>query len=233
MQGILFRSICKRSLLAAPLMGWIFLMTYFFYMREAGSAGSEFLHLADMVIRLGMTLIVIFAISGLNAELPKVLFVLPVSRKWRMQYAKKVRRYMFAVGMAGCMAGEAVLTAAEGANILSLVSICVIAFSVMYAMSYSQYFSYKRPGMRGAVVFFVLVNIGLLAACDFSGTFFNMSAEGILITGLCIFVLIMELAVFHRYTGDMVASRADYETSVTMYKVPDNTARDVGMFFGN
>ena len=74
----------------------------------------------------------------------------------------------------------------------------------------------KDSAMAGEQVFFALVNIGLFAACD-AGRFSNNAETWGVMAGSVI-TFIIELAVFERYTEDMIHMLSDYEASVYMDK---------------
>lgn len=229
MRRILFRNICKRSVRVAPFMGWMVFMSVIGFCTDTPKERAGLPVWAEVLLVFGVVLLAAVAVAGLNMELPKVLFMMPVSRAQRQQYLKKLRCVMFVFGTLGCAAGASVFVAAGENTFLCALCWCMIVFSFLYTMSYSQYFSYKKPIMQGVEVFFDLLNCGLLAASDFSGGIWAVYIEDLVVAGLIVLTFVIEWIVFHRYTKDMIRCRADYETTVTMYKKNDNTMFYAGL----
>lgn len=205
MPRILLRSICKKRLSSMPFIIWVFM-------------GIAFESIGNPLPGFGIQIVIVLFISVFagGIQLPDTMFIMPFSRKQRENYLKRLRLIILGAVAFICAAAGTILVICQISTIPGVVNMCITGVSVTYVLSYSDYFMAKDSAMAGAQVFFALVNIGLFAACD-AGRFSNNAVTWGVMAGSVI-TFIIELAVFERYTEDMIHMLSDYEASVYMDK---------------
>ena len=203
MLRILLRSICKNPLSSIPFTIWVFL-------------GIVFGGVENPLFGIQIVIVVLISVLSGGIKLPDTMFIMPFSRKQRESYLKRLRLGIFGAVALICAAAGTIFVICQRNTVPGVVNMCITGVSVTYVLSYSDYFMAKDSAMTGAQVFFALVNIGLLAACD-AGRFSNNAETGGVMAGSVI-TFIIELAVFGRYTEDMIHMLSDYEASVYMDK---------------
>lgn len=203
MPRILLRSICKKKLSSIPFTTWVFL-------------GIAFESVGNPPPGFGMEIVTVVLISVLagSIQLPDTMFIMPFSRKQRENYLKRLRLIIFGAVAFICAAAGTLLVICGRITIPAAVNMCITGVSITYVLSYSDYFAAKDSAMSGAQVFFAIVGIGLLAACN-AGRFSN-NAEVWGIMAVSVIVFMIEFAVFERYTEDMTHMFSDYEACVYM-----------------
>lgn len=213
MLGILFRNICSRP---TGNTGFAALLVIWF---AAGISDMGSYIDVEAFINSGVQMVMIIFIGVLSGgiQLPHTMFMLPFSRQDRKDYIKKLRNTVFLTTLLVCAAVGIFLVICVGSTILCAACTCITGVSMVYVLSYADYFMAKDSGMMGILVLFCLLHMGIMGGTSFYNKY-DMGTQGIWILAACICLAFIETVVLHRYTDNMINRLSDYESSVNMEK---------------